>query len=895
MNRAIRCFVLLPWLLFTPISGVEATTSVTLANGLEVIAEEMRVSPLVAVSVVYRVGSRNEVTGKTGVSHFVEHMLFNGTERYPGDTSSKEILKNGGLFTGETWWDYTHFGEVVPSEKIDLALDIEADRMANAAVDSQGVEDERDIILEELAMRGEAPIIVLIEDLFATAFKIHPYHHWYPGGYFNDVVNIRPEYVRDFYHRYYNPSNAVVTVVGNIDEAEAIERVREYFEPIESRPEPAPALPDEPEQKGLRRVMVRGDANESRIMVFFKGPEYASRDFEAGTVLSTILGSGRSSILTKRLVETGMATDVAFFLIPTTDPFGFWLLASVEKDKDIKTCEKAIYDAIEHLKATPPDAETVTRTKTRIQGLTILGRQTAKARAFELATCAARGDWRYADQFLENIRSVTPQEVLQVARRYLDWERATIGWLIPNDSRITDEDLIGKSDLALPFCGLMGESMPGTPGLAMTFADALYEELPTGITLILKEDHSLPVVAVKAHVVAGSAYEPEGKSGLARLTAKTVAMGSRDYPYEYLYERVESLGSSISVDSDMERAYISASVLAPHAHEACRMVCGLLTSPSFRSKDFSRAKRELLSEISRIEEDAKELGLRRFREYYYADHPYSKPISGVRSKLKGLSLRDVKSFCDRLWVPKHTAIAVVGDFETEDMKETLRTLLSGWDRKAKASVVIPEVEVKPGFSRTVETLPDKRQIKVFWGVQGPGIKHPDFAAFHVMNFILGGGAFGSRLFDRIREKESLAYVVHSDMDLTSEAGAYYIHLGTRPRNIEEAIGAVREEVEKIAADGVTDEEMDLSKNFLKSILPFQMQTYSEIAGFLLDIRFFDLPKDHYDTHADRIEKVTKDDVLRAARTYLNLDNSCMVILGAVDQDLRPVRPTSAGN
>ena len=907
-------------------SALAAAKSEVLANGLQVIAEESRVSPLVAVSVLYRVGSRNEVTGKTGVSHFVEHMLFNGTVKYPGDTAIKEILKNGGIPNGETYWDYTHFGGVLPSDKLGQLLDIEADRMANASVDSQSVEDERDIILEELAMRGEAPMIVLLEDLFATAFKIHPYHHWYPGGYFTDVDHMEAGFVREFYDTYYHPANTVISVVGNIDEDDAIAQVRQYFEGIEAGPSALQEYAVEPEQMGLRRVTVHGDAAEGRIMVFFKGPEYASRDYEVGSIMSFILANGRSTVFGRKLVETGTASDAVFVLIPTIDPFGFLLMASVEEGGDIRACERAIFEVIEEFKSEPPAADAVRRAISRVEGLTVLGMQTPRARAFELATSGARGDWQYTDRFMENIKSVTPEEIMTAAERYLDWNRATIGWLIPKGSDIEDADLIGMSGpepqapgvvsaagsgsaaeasacaalagIAPAYFGTGVEASPlragkegGFTGMAMTFADAAFEQLPNGLTLVLKEDHSQPVVAIKASTLAGAAYEPDGKSGLARLSVKTIAMGSEHYPYEYLYERIEALGSDITATSDLERAYISTSVLSSHWEEAAAVICDLVTAPGLRSKDFKRSRRELLSDISQIEEDAKNVGLIKFRHYYYGDHPYSRPKAGKRKVVSGLSLRDVRAFYEDVWTPEGTVIVAVGDFDTAAMRQALSEHVAGWDRQRSVGTDIPDVEPVSGFSRYVETMPEKRQIKIFWGMKGPGFKSPDFEAFQVMNFIFGGQVFGSRLFDRIREEEALAYVVQSDIDITRKPGAMYIHLGTRPKNVAKATDAVREEIDKMLTGGVTDEEMALTKNFLKSLLPFMMQTYAQIAGQLEDLAFHDLPKDYYDTMPERIDKVTAEEVIEAARKYLDTDNSCMVIVGAVDEDLKPVRPT----
>jgi zinc protease len=698
--------------------------------------------------------------------------------------------------------------------------------------------------------------------------------------------------------------------VGNIDEDVAVAKVRQHFEGVASGPRAPQAFPVEPDQQGLRRVTVRGDAAEGRIMIFFKGPEYASRDYEIGSVMSFVLANGRSTVFNKKLVEPGIASDITFILIPTIDPFGFLLLASVEEGGDLATCEKAIFNVIEDFKSRPVPVDAVKRAITRLEGLTTLGMQTPRARAFELASSGARGDWEYSDRFMENIRSVTPEEVTATAERYLDWDKATIGWLIPKDSAIDDADLIGMSGGRDLGCGIaggagLGSFTPGpsglaveigqataTGGMAITFKDALYEKLPNGLTLVLKEDHSQPVVAIKASILAGAAYEPAGKSGLARLTAKTVAMGSDTYPYDRLYERIEALGSNITATSDLERAYIGTEVLSSHWEEASSIICDLVTAPGLRSKDFKRSRRELLSEISQIEEDAKNIGLIRFRQYYYGDHPYSRAKAGRRDEVRGLGARDVSKFYDDVWTPEGTVIVAVGDFDTREMIALLSDHLSGWTGQRKGLIAIPDPEPVSGFSRYIETMPDKRQVKIFWGMKGPGHRDPDFEAFQVMNFIFGGQVFGSRLFDRIREEEALAYVVHSDIDLTRKPGAMYIHLGTRPKNVAKATGAVREEIDRLLTDGVTPEEMDLTKTFLKSLLPFMTQTYLQIAGRLEDLVFYDLPRDYYDTRAERIDTVTEEEVLSAARKYLDPENSCMVIVGAVDQDLKPVRPTS---
>ncbi len=867
-------------------TNLDAAKSTTLENGLVVIAEEMRVSPLVAVSVIYRVGSRNEVVGKTGVSHFVEHMLFNGTEKYPGDMATKEIMRNGGIPNGETYWDFTHFGAVLPSEKIDLILDIEADRMANATVDSASVEEERGVILEELTMRGEVPFIALIEDLFATAFKAHPYHHWFPGGYIDDVQRMDPKYVHQFYKTYYQPANAVVAVVGNIDEDEAIEKVRKYFGQIPSSQVPQDDVSKEPEQKGLRRTTVIGDALEGRIMIFFKGPQFGTRDWEVGNVMVNLLANGRSTILNQGLVDKGVLSDISMLLIPTIDPFGFWIIASTPKDADLLECEKAIYKEIEDFKKKVPDQQMVENAKNKIIAGTILGRQTVRQRALELASTEVFHSWQYTDELIENTKTVTPEEVNEIAKKYLDWEKATIAWLIPKGN-LSDRALIGTGKIQNMISSLgISQSQPAT--VATSLKDADYQKLPNGVTIALKPDHTLPIVSIRASLIAGAAYEPQAKPGLARLTAETVAMGSKKYPYETLYSKIESFGATLGTTTDLERAHLWISVLSKDSEEAIEIICDLLTSASFQSKDFQKAKRKVLSDIDRANEDASQLAIDEFRKAYYHGHPYARSTIGEYQVVKALKITDVKDFYQNAWTPEGCAIAIVGDFEKEKVVELLKQRLAGWKRQRKLPLDVPQPPSPNGFSQIVKTMPEKRQVKIIWGMPGVNQTSPDFEAFTIMNFILGGQAFGSRLFDRIREKESMAYMVYSTLDITRQPSAMYIHLGTRPQNVRKAIDAIREEIAGMKQGPITQEEIDIAKSFLASLQPFRMETYERIAACLLDVVFYGLPADFYDRLSERIANVPKDQIEAAAQKYLDLENSTLVIVGAVDEDLRPV-------
>jgi zinc protease len=315
----------------TPSSAASALTAgikeTVLPNGLKVLTKEVRNAPVVSFSVWYRVGSRNEHTGITGVSHLLEHMLFKGTKKYGLGEISRTLFVNGASFNASTYYDWTNYYETLASDRLELAMQIESDRMTNSRIDKGELESEMTVVRSELEGRENSPGTLLFQAVVAAAFQAHPYQ-WPVIGWRSDVENVPRDAIYDYYRAHYGPNNATVVIVGDFETEQALEMVRKYFGKIKGIPTPRQVYTQEPPQRGERRVTVRRGGSLPMAMVAYRGPAANSPDFYALDVLAMVLGEGRTSRLYQNLVEKQIATGADAGAPSLRDPFLFYLSAT---------------------------------------------------------------------------------------------------------------------------------------------------------------------------------------------------------------------------------------------------------------------------------------------------------------------------------------------------------------------------------------------------------------------------------------------------------------------------------------------------------------------------------------------------------------------------------------
>jgi zinc protease len=420
-------------------NGVRRTV---LDNHLTVLTKEVHNTPVASFWVFYRVGSRNEIPGVTGISHWVEHMLFKGTPQFPKGEIDRQIARNGGFLNGMTSRDYTTYFETLPADRFDLALQIEADRMINSVFEPAEVDAERTVIISERQMNENHPTFLLSEDVQATAFKVHPYHHQVIGWQ-SDLESITREDLWDHYRMFYTPNNAIAIAVGDFETDALLDRVRKLFESIPEGPEVPPVKFQEPTQRGERRVVVRGEGQTAYVQAVFHVPAADHPDFFPLVVLDSILGgaqamtffgsgmTNRTSRLYKALVKTELASGVGSGVSPTIDPHVFSFVATVRAGRAPQEVEDALWLEVERIKNEPVTEEELTRAIKQAKAQFAYSSESVTSQGYWLGFASIVADHTWLETYLDRLAGVTAEDVQRVAQTYLVETNRTVGWYVP--------------------------------------------------------------------------------------------------------------------------------------------------------------------------------------------------------------------------------------------------------------------------------------------------------------------------------------------------------------------------------------------------------------------------------------------------------------------------------
>lgn len=408
-------------------------TETVLPNGLKVLLKEEHKSPVVTFQIWYRVGARNERLGKTGLSHVLEHMMFKGSKKYGPKQFSQVVQRNGGNDNAFTSKDYTAYFENFAADRLEIAMDLEADRMQNLLLDPKDFLSERDVVKEERRMRYEDdPTNTMVEQMMATAFAAHPYQ-WPVIGWMADLGNLTRDDLYQHYRTYYAPNNATIVVVGDFDTRKVLALVQRYFGGIPRGPEVPKVGAAEPKQLGEKRIVVKQEAELPAIYAGYKVPTIKHPDAYALNVLQGILSSGKSSRLYKTLVYEKQIALYAGgdYEDVSADPHLFYVYAGVMPGKSTDEVEKALYAEIERLKNEPVADEELQKAKNQAEASFVMSQDSVFYQAMLLGQFETVAEWRIYARYLDNIRAVKKEDIQRVAREYFTEDNRTVGILVP--------------------------------------------------------------------------------------------------------------------------------------------------------------------------------------------------------------------------------------------------------------------------------------------------------------------------------------------------------------------------------------------------------------------------------------------------------------------------------
>jgi zinc protease len=423
-------------LLFTTISEAglkESVFEAVLPNGLKVILLENHKVPLVTFQVWYRVGSRNEAWGKTGLSHMLEHMMFKGTERVGPEEFSRIIQENGGNDNAFTSYDYTAYFENLNADRVQVSIDLESDRMKNLLLREQDFRTERMVVMEERRLRtDDNPQAVLTEQIMATAFEMHPYH-WPIIGWMEDIARFTLDDLKTYYKTYYNPVNAFLVVVGDFKKQELLPKIEKAFGSTPQGVAPIQVKDIDPQQIGERRLFVKKEAQLPSLVMGYHVPNLREPDSYVLEMIATILSGGKSSRLYQSLVREKrlvLSVDADHSLI-SLDPSLFTLSADLLPGKEVAEVEKALDQEVERLQKEPVGKQELEKAKNQLEASFIFAQDSLFYQAMLLARHEIAISWKTIDDYLPSIRKVLPEDIQRVAKKYLTPDNRTVGILIP--------------------------------------------------------------------------------------------------------------------------------------------------------------------------------------------------------------------------------------------------------------------------------------------------------------------------------------------------------------------------------------------------------------------------------------------------------------------------------
>ena len=856
-----------------------------LPNGLRVLTKEVHSAPVVSFGVWYKVGSRNEHTGITGISHLLEHLMFKGTRRYRVGEIARTLFLNGASFNANTYYDWTSYFETLAADRLELAVQIESDRMNDSRIAKEDLDSEMTVVRSELEGGENDPETLLRQAVTAAAFQVHPYH-WPVIGWRSDVEHMPREALRRYYRTYYGPNNATVVIVGDFETEHALGLIGKYFGPLEPIPTPPRVYTTEPDQRGERRVTVNQAGALPIVTVAYKAPAAASPDFYALDVLATVLGEGRTGRLYQALVETELAASVDAGAPSLHDPFLFFVTATAQPGVPAGKLEGALLDEIERARAGPITAEELARAVRQIESSFAYQTESVTAQSREIGYWSMVDDWRYLTTYLERIRALAPAAIQTVADRYFQADTRTVGHFVPTLGGAFAGLQPQEAAARVERPGRGARAIPIPPVSAMPPVDRHITRfaLANGVTVVVQENPASPTLALRASLPAGRVLDPEDRSGLAPMTAAMLSRGTEHRSALEIATLLEDVGATLSAGAESLATMLSGRAESRDFDRLMDLLAETLQSPMFPSVELGRLKGQSLAQLAQAKDDPESVAERAFaRAIYPQGHPLRPPTFDEAEQAIGRITRDdLVEFHRRHYGPDHLILVIAGDVSADGVRAAVEARLGAWPRNPGATLPpVLDVPLQAAALEILMPIADKSQTAIQWGHAG-GLRRrdPDFYAAQVMNLVLGGGgALNSRLGRVIRDELGLAYTVGSFFDANLYPGPLEVVLGTNPANAWKAVEALVREVKRLRDRGITQRERDEAVAYLTGRFPLRLETNTGMVDVLWAMEFYELGADYLDRYGDHYRAVTVAQANQAARTHLHPDRATLVIAG----------------
>lgn len=876
-----------------------------LENGLEIILHQDKSDPIVALAIQYGVGSNREKTGRTGFAHLFEHMLFQESENVAQDQFFKIIQDVGGTLNGGTWKDGTVYYEVVPKNAMETVMWLESDRMGffiNTVTESAFM-NQQEVVQNEKRQRVDNNPYghtrwVIDKHLYP---EVHPYN-WQVIGELEDLQKATVDDVHEFYDQFYGPNNATLVLAGDFEISEAKEMIEKYFGEIKRRQEVEPMKPQPVKLAETKRLYHEDNfATAPQLTMVWPTVEHYTDDAYALDVLGEILSQGKKAALYKVLVKEKDLTSRTTAYNSSNELAGdFRISITANNGVDLDAIEEGINEAFALFEEEGVTDRDLERIKAGLETQFYNGISSVLGKSFQLARYNVfTGDPGFITQDIENVKSVTKEDVMRVYNQYIKGKPYVMTSFVPKGqleliaenstlANVVEEEITENVEVEIEEAEVEIAKSPSSfdrskqpeagETLSLNIPEIWSAELKNGMKVSGIYQDEIPVVTFSLSIEGGHLLDDIEKNGVANLMSDILMEGTANKTPEELEEEIALLGANIYMYTTNESIVVRGNTLTRNLEKTMELVTEILLEPRWDEEELERLKTRTLNNIKRSDANPNAVANRVYNKILYGeDHVFSYPVSGTAESVKAITMDDLKSYYNNYFSPSISTFQVVGNIDKNEILKDLKSLEDRWTAKEVNMPEYPVANTRDKASLYFVDIPNAKQSVINIGYIGLPRTDKDFFPAEVMNYKLGG-SFSGNVNLILREEKGYTYGARTGFSGSKIPGKFTASSSVRTNTTGESVQIFRDEIAKYK-EGISKEDLDFTKNALVKSNARRFETQESLLGMLQEINEYNLPSNYIEEEENIINNMTLEQHKALANKYLDPSKMAYVVVG----------------
>ena len=852
MYNKFLCFVFV--LAVSCFNIASAFESFKTPQGQVVIVEEMPNNPIVTIDTWIKTGSVNENDANSGVSHFLEHLFFKGTQKYPTGMFDKILESKGAVNNAATSKDFTHYYITIPSKDFDTALQLHADMLLNPLIPRKELEMERKVVLEEIAKNKDNPERVLYNNFVSLMYKNHPYHREVIGN--SEVIEtISREDILNYYNKYYVPSNMITVIVGDVKVEDVKEKINQYFVTKNSNKPIVNFYQNDKKISKQTQKIENYDVKNGYMLIGFRAVDFKNKkDAYALDVLGTIFGDGKTSRLYQSLKDKKqLVTSIGAYHSSYKLDSIFAVKANFEP-QNYETVKQEILNEIELIKNEPISSQEIEKAKKVIERDTYYSRESGSSIASQLGyTTVLYDSPQFYDEYINEINKVTEDDLKRVAKKYLNSNQAGISILLPKDFKMP-EKILNQEENAV--AKVINQDKNTTKYL-----------LGNGATLLINENKTNDIIAIKMFSLGGNYIIK--KAGVSSIMANAMLKGTQKYSSYELAAIMEESGIKIVPASTPDTFTISLKTTKNELDKSLELLDEIVNNATFNTYEVDKVKKDKLAQIRQKRDNPFQIAVEEFKTKIWENNPYGTTGKILEKTIPTIKESEIRELYSQIFEPQNTVISINGNVDSQKMINYFSSILKNKHNKKINISEFKGLNTPLEKSQTININKDGNTAWILIGWQACGCDNQkDWATLQVIDSILGTG-MSSRLFVNLRDERGLAYQIGSFYMSNVNHGLLGVYIGTNPKNYSLATKDLFKEINKLKTQFVSEKELSEAQDKLLGHYLLSKETNMEKASTL---GWFEISNRGYqfdEKYPQIIKSVTSEDIINVANKYFN--------------------------